>query len=414
MPRFRLTSLGDPVLFALVVLLAFFGVAMVYSAGIMDVPSAYVAGAWRLQLLWFALALLAIPLVLRVPVSMLETVAPPLYAVALVLLALTLVIGTGVGTAEGVPRWIVLGPIRIHTAEFAKIPVILMLARVLGEWREPPTTLWALWKPIAVVLVPMGLVMLQPDLGTAIVFSFILIATLFWAGTPLRMMFFLVSPALALFLAFNTWVWGAWITIVAAGLFLARLRVAEGASVFVANVAAGAIALPFWNSLAQYQKNRILVFLDPSIDPRGAGYNLIQARVAIGSGGWSGKGFLEGTQKRLAFIPEQHTDFIFAIVGEEWGFLGVAAVILIFALVFWRLVRIASRTADPFASLVPFGLFASWFIHVFVNTGMNIGIMPITGIPLPFISYGGSFLLVNLLAMAIVQRIAAENPSPAG
>ncbi|CAN5801090.1 rod shape-determining protein RodA [soil metagenome] len=414
MPRFRLTSLGDPVLFALVVLLAFFGVAMVYSAGIMDVPSAYVAGAWRLQLLWFALALLAIPLVLRVPVSMLETVAPPLYAVALVLLALTLVIGTGVGTAEGVPRWIVLGPIRIHTAEFAKIPVILMLARVLGEWREPPTTLWALWKPIAVVLVPMGLVMLQPDLGTAIVFSFILIATLFWAGTPLRMMFFLVSPALALFLAFNTWVWGAWITIVAAGLFLARPRVAEAASVFVANVAAGAIALPFWDSLAQYQKNRILVFLDPSIDPRGAGYNLIQARVAIGSGGWSGKGFLEGTQKRLAFIPEQHTDFIFAIVGEEWGFLGVAAVILIFALVFWRLVRIASRTADPFASLVPFGLFASWFIHVFVNTGMNIGIMPITGIPLPFISYGGSFLLVNLLAMAIVQRIAAENPSPAG
>ncbi|MGI9179835.1 MAG: rod shape-determining protein RodA [Longimicrobiaceae bacterium] len=412
MPRFRLTSLGDPVLFALVVLLAFFGVAMVYSAGIMDVPSAYVAGAWRLQLLWFALALLAIPLVLRVPVSMLETVAPPLYAVALVLLALTLVIGTGVGTAEGVPRWIVLGPIRIHTAEFAKIPVILMLARVLGEWREPPTTLWALWKPIAVVLVPMGLVMLQPDLGTAIVFSFILIATLFWAGTPLRMMFFLVSPALALFLAFNTWVWGAWITIVAAGLFLARLRVAEGASVFVANVAAGAIALPFWNSLAQYQKNRILVFLDPSIDPRGAGYNLIQARVAIGSGGWSGKGFLEGTQKRLAFIPEQHTDFIFAIVGEEWGFLGVTVVILVFALVFWRLVRIASRTADPFGSLVPFGLFASWFIHVFVNTGMNIGIMPITGIPLPFISYGGSFLLVNLLAMAIVQRIAAENPSP--
>ncbi|MBA2243474.1 MAG: rod shape-determining protein RodA, partial [Gemmatimonadetes bacterium] len=282
------------------------------------------------------------------------------------------------------------------------------------EWREPPTTLWALWKPIAVVLVPMGLVMLQPDLGTAIVFSFILIATLFWAGTPLRMMFFLVSPALALFLAFNTWVWGAWITIVAAGLFLARLRVAEGASVFVANVAAGAIALPFWNSLAQYQKNRILVFLDPSIDPRGAGYNLIQARVAIGSGGWSGKGFLEGTQKRLAFIPEQHTDFIFAIVGEEWGFLGVTVVILIFALVFWRLVRIASRTADPFASLVPFGLFASWFIHVFVNTGMNIGIMPITGIPLPFISYGGSFLLVNLLGMAIVQRIAAENPSPAG
>ncbi|MGI9179838.1 MAG: rod shape-determining protein RodA, partial [Longimicrobiaceae bacterium] len=162
-------------------------------------------------------------------------------------------------------------------------------------------------------------------------------------------------------------------------------------------------------SLAQYQKNRILVFLDPSIDPRGAGYNLIQSRVAIGSGGWTGKGFTLGTQKRLAFLPEQHTDFIFSVIGEEWGFLGVVAVLVIFALIFWRLVRIAERSSDPFASLVPFGLFGSWFAHVLVNTGMTVGVMPITGIPLPFLSYGGSFLLVNLLAMAMVQRIAAES-----
>ncbi len=414
MSKFRLPVLGDSMLFVLVILLSVFGIMMIYSAGVMDVPAPYVAGAWRLQILWFAIALLAIPFVMRIPVSWLESVAPPLYAVALVLLALTLVIGTGVGTAEGVPRWIVIGPIRIQTAEFAKVPVILMLARMLGSWREPPQTIWALWKPIAVVLVPMALVMLQPDLGTAIVFSFILLATLFWAGTPLRMIFFLVSPALALFLAFNTWVWGAWITLLAVALIITRPRLPEAASIMLANVVAGTIALPFWNSLAQYQKNRILVFLDPTIDPRGAGYNLIQARVAIGSGGWTGKGFLEGTQKRLAFIPEQHTDFIFAVVGEEWGFLGVAAVLVAFGLIFWRLVRIASQTDDPFASLVPFGLFASWFIHVFVNTGMNIGIMPITGIPLPFISYGGSFLLVNLLAMAIVQRIAAENRRSTG
>jgi rod shape determining protein RodA len=131
--------------------------------------------------------------------------------------------------------------------------------------------------------------------------------------------------------------------------------------------------------------------------------------VAIGSGGWFGKGFLDGSQTRLADLPEQHTDFIFAVVGEEMGFVGVAAALLAFGFVFWRLVRVAEQSADPFASLVPFGLFGSWFAHVVVNVGMTVGVMPITGIPLPFLSYGGSFLLMNLLAMAMVQRIASES-----
>jgi rod shape determining protein RodA len=409
MARFRTLPLGDPVLFFLVIALSAFGIAMVYSAGVMDVPFTLVAGLWRLQLLWFVLGLLAIPLVLRVPVYWYERITPPLYALAVVMLALTLVIGTGVGTAEGVPRWIVIGPIRIHTAEFAKIPIIMMLARVLSQWREPPTTVWQLWKPIVIVLVPMGLVMGQPDLGTMIVLAFILLACLFWAGTPLRTLFFLISPALGLFLAFNTWVWGGWIVLLFLAILLFRPKVSEGATVVLVNVIAGTIALPFWNSLATYQKNRILVFLDPTLDPRGAGYNLIQSQVAIGSGGLTGKGFLEGSQKRLAFIPEQHTDFIFSVVGEEWGFIGVAVVLIAFGIIFWRLLSIAARTSDPFASLIPFGLFSAWFIHVLVNTGMTVGIMPITGIPLPFISYGGSFLLINLVGMAIVQRIAAEN-----
>jgi len=410
MKRFGLTPLGDPTLFVVIIGLSIFGIAMVYSAGVLDVPTTLVAGLWRMQLLWFALALLMIPLVMRVPVAWLETAAPPLYALAIVLLLLTPVIGTGVGTAEGVPRWIVLGPVRIHTAEFAKVPVILMMARLLSSWREPPQEIWALWKPIAIVLVPMALVMLQPDIGTTIVFAFILFACLYWAGVPMRMLFFLASPAIGLILAFNAAVWAGWMVILIAVLALTRPRLSEGVSIFLVNAVAGTLALPVWDRLEQYQKNRILVFLDPSIDPRGAGYNLIQSRVAIGSGGLTGKGFTEGSQKRLAFIPEQHTDFIFSVVGEEWGFLGVALVLTAFAVAFWRLVRIASRARDPFSSLVPFGIFAAWFVHVFVNAGMTIGIMPITGIPLPFISYGGSFLLVNLVAMAIVQRVAAENP----
>jgi len=405
----RQLPLGDLQLFLLVVALAFFGIAMIYSAGVLDVPSSIVTGLWRQQLLWFVLAMIATPFILKIPVIWLEWAAQPLYALACILLVLTIFMGTGAGTAESVSGWLAVGPVRVQPSEFAKVAVILMLARVLGGWREAPRTLWSLWKPIAVVLVPMALVMLQPDLGTALVFSSILIASLFWAGTPLPTLFFLISPVIGLFLSINVWVWGAYIVLLALMLaYLYRPYLSEGVTIMLMNVVAGTVALPLWNKLETYQKNRFLVFLDPSIDPRGAGYNLIQSRVAIGSGGWYGKGFTDGTQKRLAFLPEQHTDFIFAVIGEEWGFIGVGLVLVAFALIFWRLVRIAERSSDPFASLVPFGLFGSWFAHVLVNTGMTVGIMPITGIPLPFLSYGGSFLLVNLLAVAIVQRVAAE------
>ncbi|MDQ3388165.1 MAG: rod shape-determining protein RodA [Gemmatimonadota bacterium] len=409
MKKLRVVRLGDPMLFFLVVGLSLFGIAMVYSAGVLDVPSAVVTGIWRQQLLWFILALIATPFVLRVSVTWLEWAAQPVYIFALLLLILTLFIGGGSGTAESSSSWIQVGPVRLQTSEIAKISVILMLARVLGEWREPPQTLWAIWKPIAVVMVPMALVMLQPDLGTALVFSSILIWMLFWAGTPLRTLFLLVSAGIGLFLSINTWLWGGWLILVAVLCVRWRRYLSETVAVVLANIAAGTVALPLWDSLKPYQQNRFLVFLDPAVDPRGAGYNLIQSRVAIGSGGWFGKGFTEGTQKRLAFLPEQHTDFIFAVVGEELGFIfGVLPVILAFGLIFWRLVRIAERSSDPFASLVPFGIFGSWFAHVLVNVGMTVGIMPITGIPLPFISYGGSFLLVNVLAMVIVQRVAAE------
>jgi rod shape determining protein RodA len=409
MRNWQTIRFGDPVLLGLVLGLSSFGVAMVYSAGVLDVPSTMVAGLWRMQLLWFALALLVIPLVLRVPSHFLESAALPFYVLSVVMLALTLVIGVGVGTAEGVPRWLAIGPVRIQTAEVAKIGVIFMLAKVFAGQREPPKTLWDLRIPIAIVLVPLAFVLMQPDLGTAIVFSVILLGTLFWAGTPLRLIFFLVSPVMGLTLAFNTWLWGAWITLLFAIVVLLRPKTVDGVMVMVVNIMAGAIAGPLWNQLEGYQQNRILVFLDPSIDPRGAGYNLIQSRVAIGSGGMFGKGFLEGTQKRLAFLPEQHTDFIFSVVGEEFGFIGVALILTAFGLIFWRLVKIAASARDKFSQLVPFAIFSSWFVHVLVNTGMTVGVMPITGIPLPFISYGGSFLLVNLLAMAVVQRIAAEN-----
>ncbi|MBB4635300.1 rod shape-determining protein RodA [Longimicrobium terrae] len=408
MKRYAQVRLGDPVLFWLVVGLAVFGICMIFSAGAVDVPGTRAEGTWRQQLIFFTLAILLVPVLLRVRFGWLEWGAQPAYALGLVLLMAALVFGSGGTTGASTKSWIRVGPVGLQPSEVAKIATALMLARVLGEWREPPKTLWALWKPIGVVALPMGLVMLQPDLGSALAFASILVWCLYWAGTPVLTIFFLISPLLSLFLSISVWVWGFYIVLLMAMLFWRNAFISEKISIFVANAVAGAVALPLWNMLKPYQKARFMVFLDPASDPRGTGYNLIQSRVAIGSGGWFGKGFMEGPQKRLAFLPEQHTDFIFAVIGEELGFIGVLAVLLTFGLIFWRLIRVAERSRDPFGSLVPIGILGSWFTHVLINVGMTVGVMPVTGIPLPFISYGGSFLLVNLLAMAVIQRIAAE------
>ncbi|MBI4408145.1 MAG: rod shape-determining protein RodA [Gemmatimonadetes bacterium] len=401
-------AFGDPVLILLVLGLSFFGVAMVYSAGQLDVPDLVVAGVWKMQLLWLALSLLVFLLVVRIQTRWFEWVAIPAYALSLLLLAATLVIGTGLGTARGTKSWIDVGPAMIQPAQFANLATILMLARVMGSWREPPASLATLAKPVTIVAVPMGLVMLQPDLGTAMVFGAILLATLFWAGTPLGLLFLLLSPLVGLFLSFQPWLFALYMIALTAFLYFYRTFFWEAAVIWLANIAAGTVAVPLWNSLEPYQRARLLVFLDPGIDPRGAGYHVIQSRVAIGSGGLLGKGFTHGTQKRLAFLPEQHTDFIFSVIGEELGFFGTFAVLTLFGIILWRLVRASERLADPFAGIVVFGIFGAWFAHVIVNIGMTVGVMPITGIPLPFLSYGGSFLLASFIALALVQRFTAE------
>lgn len=402
------SAFGDPLLVTLVFGLALFGVAMVYSAGQLDIPDARVAGLWKLQLVWFGVSVVSLLVLLRIQVRWFEWVAVPAYALGIVLLIATLFIGTGAGTAQGTRSWIDLGPIAMQPAQFSNLATILMLARVMGDWRESPRSLRDLWKPVAIAVLPMTLVMVQPDLGTAMVFGALLIATLYWAGTPVGLIFLLLSPLLGLFLAFQEWLFFIYMPLLVVFLWLYRAYLWESVSVVAANLAAGTIALPLWNSLEPYQQARILVFLNPGMDPRGAGWHVIQSRVAIGSGGVLGKGFTHGTQKRLAFIPEQHTDFIFSVIGEEFGFLGTSTLLLVFGLILWRLTRIAERVPDPFAGIVVFGIFGAWFAHVVVNIGMTIGIMPITGIPLPFVSYGGSFLLASFLALGLVERIAAE------
>jgi len=389
-------------------LLSLFGLAMVYSAGQTDTPTA-VANVYKSQAVWLLIGMGFAYAVGQSSVRFIEWMTLPFYIFSIVLLALTLIIGTGAGTAASTKSWLAIGGVRIgQPSEIAKITVVLMLAKVLSSRRESARSLLDLWQPAVIVAIPWAIIMLQPDLGSGIVFIGIFFAMLYWSGVSWPLLILIASPAVSLILSFSVGLWGAWFFILLALVLWYRPYLLEGIVLMVLNVATGVIAPMMWEKLAPYQQNRLRTFLDPSADVRGSGYHVIQSKVAIGSGGFDGQGFTLGTQKRLAFLPEQHTDFIFAVVGEELGFIGVTVALGLFAWLFLRITEIAERANDSYSSLVAYGLMSGWFVHVLVNVGMTLNLMPITGIPLPFFSYGGSFMLASWVAVGILMRFSGE------
>jgi rod shape determining protein RodA len=394
--------------------LSFMGLGMVYSAGVTDVPT-FVAGLYQQQAMWFMIGLAAAFALSRTSVRFIEWMTWPFYILSILLLLSLFVVGTGAGTAAGTRSWLAIGGVRIgQPAELAKITVVLALAHVLAVRREAPRSLFDLWKPAIIVGFPWLLIMAQPDLGSAIAFIGIFFAMLYWSGVAWPLLLLLASPAISLILSFSTGLWGAWFLVLVALVLWYRPYLVEGIALMVMNVATGVLAPILWERLRPYQQNRLRVFLNPEFDPRAAGYHVIQSKVAIGSGGLWGEGYTLGSQKRLAFLPEQHTDFIWAVVGEELGFIGVTIGLFLFAALLLRTTRIAARANDTFASLVAYGIMAGWMTHIVVNIGMTLNLLPITGIPLPFFSYGGSFMLASWIGVGILLRIAAEGRGRAG
>jgi rod shape determining protein RodA len=396
----------DRTLVTVSMLVMLFGLATLYSAGQSDVPTR-AAGVWHRQFVWFGVGIVGAFIMYNVSLRVLEWVAPALYAFSIFLLGLVLMVGTGAGTAESSHSWLSIGGHQIgQPSELAKVATVLMLARFLSSRKEPPRGLRDLIGPSLIVGVPCLMVLKQPDLGSALVFIGILFAMLFWSGVRPRLLFLMATPGISLLLAFNTLAWSVWIVLFVGILVAWRPYIWDWTIFLIANVAMGAIAMPLWQRLAPYQQNRLLTFLNPEVDPRAAGYHAIQSRVAIGSGGWFGTGYTQGPQKRLAFLPEQHTDFVFSVVGEELGFIGVLIALVLFLALFLVLLRIARRATDAFSSLAVFGIVGLLFTHVFENVGMTVNLMPITGIPLPFFSYGGSFFIICLLCLGLALRVA--------
>ncbi|MDX1660803.1 MAG: rod shape-determining protein RodA [Gemmatimonadota bacterium] len=382
-------------LLGLALALSIGGIALIYSAEQTAVGEP--AGYWQFQTIWLFIAIVAYAAAGSMPMRWLEKLAVPAYVISILLLVAVLAFPA----ISGARSWIRFGPIGFQPSEFAKLATILMVARWVASRDTAPRQLSELAAPAGIVALPALLTLVQPDLGTTTIFVLLLAGLAFWSGARPVMVFFLLSPVVSMLLTFSLPLWS--IYIVALGVTLILVNPSRGAWIYVSatNLMMGIVSLPLWNSLAGYQQRRLLVFLQPEADPQGAGWNIIQSKVAIGSGGFLGKGFLEGTQKRLAFLPERHTDFIFSVLGEELGFLGVMVAIVLFAALLYEGVRIAERNPDAFGSTLAFGLVTMIFGHVAINTAMTVGLMPITGLPLPFLSKGGSFLVVCFVAVGL-------------
>ncbi len=349
------------------------------------------------QGIWIALGLVLVAAVVVVPMRFFHKYAYSFYFLSLGLLVLVLFVGAGSGTR----RWLPFGPFSIQPAEFAKVATILALAKYLSAERNL-TRVRELVVPFLLVGLPTLLVVKQPDLGSALVFLAVLLPILHWAGLPHVTLFVLLAPAISLFSAFNYYSFFAAMILISLVLLLSRRGMRFFLTNFFLNVGVGALTPVVWGLLKEYQKKRILTFLGLESDPRGLGYQVLQSKVAIGSGGVFGKGFLHGTQTHLRFLPEQHTDFIFCVIGEEFGFLGVVLVLGLFLYFILKSLNVAVAVKSRFSSLVVFGAIMVFLFQVTVNIGMTVAILPVTGLPLPFLSYGGSSLVASLILVGLI------------
>jgi len=378
----RLLKRVDWALFAAVLALSLYGLVMVYSAtrapeaaGIAP-PSQFA----QKQVIWLVIGLGAFFITLVWEYEAIARWHVLCYgAVVLILLAVL----TAGHTAMGGSRWIALGSFRLQPSEFAKIAVILSLAAFLSRRGDAVQRLPLLLKSLLIAAGPVLLVLVQPDFGTALVVIAIWFGVLYLSGAKPAHLAAVFATGLLLFLV----MWNM------DRLPLDRVRPAAVGRA-LAHV-----------RLKDYQKRRLTIFMDPQSDPLGSGYHIIQSRLAIGSGEVVGRGLLHGTQSRLRFIPERHTDFIFSVVGEELGLVGAAAMLMLYFFLFWRGLRIATRARDPLGMLLAAGAASMLIFHTIVNIGMSVNIMPITGIPLPFVSYGGSNMLASFVAFGLLQNV---------
>jgi rod shape determining protein RodA len=397
---YKLSDKFDFGIFIPVSLLIAIGLTAIYSSTF-NHPT--MSGNYNRQLIFGIAAFFVFFITYSLPTNTFRLISIPTYLFALLLLIVVLAVGR---KTSGARSWLDIGPFGFQPSEFGKIGTILAMSLYLTRKNTDIDSFKDILFSLSIGFVPVGLVLLEPDMGTSMVFIGLILTMIFWKGISLFGLFIVLSPGfVAISALFGYYYFFGSLVLILIVLLLFKKDIFFSGSIFALNLAAGFFADYLYNALSPHQQKRIQSFIDPNSDPLGAGYNTIQAKVAIGSGGLFGKGFLQGNQTQLQYIPEQWTDFIYCVIGEEFGFIGSIIVLILFFYLFLRILKIASTTKDEFLSLTIVGILAVYIVHFIINIGMVVGILPVIGIPLPFVSYGGSSLLVNMFLLGIIANV---------
>jgi len=401
MINFRMLKVSDKYIWIPVVILTLLGLLMIFST---TYSAEAKAGhdAWlfiKRQLAALGLGLVFMGFFTYLDYKHLRYVSWILYALMLLMLVVVQFSGSA---AQGAQRWMTFGRLSFQPSEISKLIVIMVLASYFDFRREKANII----TPLILAGIPFLMVFKQPDLGTALVILAIALGVLIWNKTSPTLLLLTFTPLLSLILRQNLYGWIAYLIILWGVLYFSRVKLKDLLLILGLNLVVG-IAFPIlWGMLKEYQRLRIVSFLNPGLDPKGMGYHTLQSKIAIGAGGLFGTGFMHGTQTQLQFIPIQHSDFIFSAVGEEFGLIGAGLTLFLFVMLIWRTVLMADEARDNFGSNLAAGIAVMLFFHVFVNIGMTLGLLPVVGIPLPFLSYGGTSLVMNLIAIGILQSVA--------
>tara|TARA_A100001011_G_scaffold102316_2_gene107873 strand:+ start:65875 stop:67092 length:1218 start_codon:yes stop_codon:yes gene_type:complete len=384
-------------------ILNIFGLIALYSISQDEVVLSF-SSRFTKFLFWFFPAISVFILFFYVPIKIIHDYS----YIALFTIFVLLFIPYFFDPIAGTHRWISLGYLRFQPAEIMKWVAVLGLSRYLSDQKLKLKKITTIIYPIIFTLIPFFVIAKQPDLGSAIIVIAPLIPLLFWVGVDTFHIIFILAPILSILTAFHIFSFTIWIGLFAIILYLYKKSLIVNLNVFFGNIFLGLLSPLIWNSLTSYQQGRILVFLDVSKDPLGAAYQVIQSQTAIGSGGFWGKGFGNGSQTHLKFLPEQETDFIFSVIGEEFGFLVVSIILILFSILILDMVQKSFKLSERFPSLVLFGIAVIFMCHVFVNIGMTVNLLPVKGLPLPFLSYGGTFLVSCYAMLGLAMNMAVE------
>ena len=354
------------------------------------------------QLIWFGIGCVVFLLSQWLRIQFFQEYAYHLYAILLILIWITYFM-PAIG---GSHRWVSLGYISFQPSEIGKIFLVFVIARVLSEQENKMNEVKLLLLILLMAAVPSQMVFKQPDFGTAIVYGFIALPMLYWSGIRSFYLFLVIAPMISIIFAFNLILFSLWMGILVLVIYFNQPKIIIGTFQFMVNIGCGVLSPLIWNNiLYHHQKERILTLLNPLRDPHGTGYQVIQSIIAIGSGGMWGKGIGEGTQTQLRYLPVRDTDFIISVIGEELGLFGITIILIAFSVMLYWIIVYAGIISNRFSSLTLIGFASILFIHLAINMGMTVGLLPVTGLPAPFLSYGGSFLLSSMFILALSNNI---------